>query len=98
MATYLVTGAAGFIGSNFSHALLDRNHSVVGLDNFETGRTEMIEDIVDDPDFDLVERGIRDRETVDRAVEGVDYVLHQAAIPSIPHSFEMPERTVPYYE
>ncbi len=88
MACYLVTGGAGFIGSNLVHALLDRGESVRVLDNFSTGRRENLTGVLDR--IDLVEGSICDPAAVRRAVDGVDYVLHQAALPSVPRSVENP--------
>jgi UDP-glucose 4-epimerase len=88
MASYLVTGGAGFIGSNLVHALLDRGESVRVLDNFSTGRRENLTGVSRPHRPD---RGdICDPDTVRRAMEGVDYVLHQAALPSVPRSVENP--------
>ena len=87
MATYLITGAAGFIGSSLARALLGRGESVRGLDNFSTGKRENIADLerIDFRDADLL-----DPEAVAEACRGVDYVLHQAAIPSVPKSVADP--------
>jgi len=90
MAHYLVTGGAGFIGSNLAHALVDRGEQVRILDNFATGREENIAGLVEHKKVDLIRGDITDGETVARAVRGVDYVLHQAAIPSVPRSIEDP--------
>jgi len=88
MATYLVTGGGGFIGSNLSKALVDRGETVRILDNFATGRESNLAAIRDR--VDLIRGDIRDAATVARAVEGVDYILHQAALPSVPRSVEQP--------
>lgn len=93
MAHYLVTGGAGFIGSNLAHALSARGERVRILDNFATGRRENIASLVEQHKVELVEGSITDAETCVRAVEGVDYVLHQAAIPSVPRSVEDPLTT-----
>ncbi len=90
MALYLVTGGAGFIGSNLAHALVERGEQVRILDNFATGREENIADLVEKKKVELVRGSITDAETVARAARGVDYVLHQAAIPSVPRSIEDP--------
>jgi UDP-glucose 4-epimerase len=90
MAHYLVTGGAGFIGSNLAHALVDRGEQVRILDNFATGREENIAGLIEHKKVELVRGDITDGETVARAVRGVDYVLHQAAIPSVPRSIEDP--------
>jgi nucleoside-diphosphate-sugar epimerase len=91
MSLYLVTGAAGFIGSALVHALLARGEQVRGLDNFETGRRENLRDVI--ADFDLRESDILDIDAVRSACKGVDYVLHQAAIPSVPKSIADPARS-----
>src|SRR5438067_2071467 len=90
MAHYLVTGGAGFIGSNIAHALVERGEQVRILDNFATGREENIAALVETKKVELVRGSIVDGETVARAMRGVDYVLHQAAIPSVPRSIEDP--------
>jgi UDP-N-acetylglucosamine/UDP-N-acetyl-alpha-D-glucosaminouronate 4-epimerase len=90
MAHYLITGGAGFIGSNLAHALVAKGEQVRILDNFATGREENIADLVEKKKVELIRGSIVDGETVARAVKGVDYVLHQAAIPSVPRSIEDP--------
>jgi len=90
MAHYLITGGAGFIGSNLAHAIVERGDQVRILDNFATGREENIADLVEKKKVELIRGSITDGETVARAVRGVDYVLHQAAIPSVPRSIEDP--------
>jgi len=85
---YLITGGAGFIGSNIAIELLKRGESVRILDNFATGRRVNIETILDQ--VELVDGDIRDFWTVAEAVEGVDYVLHQAALPSVIRSVNNP--------
>jgi nucleoside-diphosphate-sugar epimerase len=90
MAHYLVTGGAGFIGSNLAHALVDRGEQVRILDNFATGREENIAALVEKKKVELVRASITDGEAVARAMRGIDYVLHQAAIPSVPRSIEDP--------
>ena len=84
MAKYLVTGAAGFIGSSLVHALLDRGDEVRGIDNLSTGRRENLADVIKRMDFRHVD--ILDLDATLQACEGMDYVLHQAAIPSVPKS------------
>jgi len=84
MATYLITGIAGFIGSSLAHALLQRGERVRGVDNFTTGTRANLAGIQDRIDFQ--EADLLDLEAVTRACLGVDYVLHQAAIPSVPKS------------
>jgi UDP-glucose 4-epimerase len=85
MANYLVTGAAGFIGSHISEALLARGHRVRAADNFATGFKKNIRDGVE-----FVEGDCADPAFAKRIVAGMDYVIHQAAIPSVPRSVEKP--------
>jgi nucleoside-diphosphate-sugar epimerase len=85
---YLVTGGAGFIGSNLVEALLERGHAVRVLDNFSTGKRENLAAFVDD--IDLVEGDLTDPADVRRAANGIDVVLHEGAIPSVPRSIEDP--------
>lgn len=87
----LVTGGAGFIGSNIVEELLKRNHSVRVLDNFSTGRRENIAEFL--KDIELIEGGIRSCHTVNQAVKGIDVILHQAALPSVPRSIADPITT-----
>jgi nucleoside-diphosphate-sugar epimerase len=84
MSQYLITGIAGFIGSSIARELLSRGERVRGLDNFATGRLENIAEIRNGIDFR--EADITDLEAMREACLGVDYVLHQAAIPSVPKS------------
>jgi len=84
MPLYLITGIGGFIGSSLARALLGRNERVRGVDNFSTGRRENIAGILDRIDFR--EADILDLGAMHAACAGVDYVLHQAAIPSVPKS------------
>jgi len=93
---WLVTGAAGFIGSNLVEALLSAGQEVVGLDNFATGHRTNLDEVRERvgserwSDFRFVEGDIRDREACRAAVEGIDYVLHQAALGSVPRSIADP--------
>ena len=97
--TWLVTGVAGFIGSNLLEALLKGGQTVRGLDSFATGRQSNLDEVerLVGPEawsrFDMIVGDIRDRDTVARAVEGIDYVLHQAALGSVPRSLEDPVTT-----
>lgn len=91
MATYLITGVAGFIGSNLAHALIDRGEEVRGIDNLSHGRWENIADIVHR--FDFKKADITDTRAVRSACEGVDYILHQAALGSVPRSLADPRST-----
>ena len=79
---YLVTGGAGFIGSNIVAQLVKGGDSVRVLDNFSTGHRENLQEFKND--VEMIEGDIRSLSTVYRAVDGVDYVLHQAALPSVP--------------
>ena len=89
----LVTGGAGFIGSNLCEALLNSGHTVICLDNFSTGHRKNIEKYLKNGNFTLIEGDIRDIKTCQRAVEGVDYVLHEAALGSVPRSINDPVTT-----
>ena len=88
MATYLVTGGAGFIGSNIVDALLKMGETVRVIDDFSTGREENVQSFVND--VILMRDDIRDVDAVDKAVKGVDYVVHQAALASVPRSIDNP--------
>ncbi len=90
MAHYLVTGGAGFIGSNLCHALVARGERVRVLDNLSTGRPENLAELVEQRKVELIDGDVTDPQAVARAVDGVDYVLHQAAIPSVPRSIDDP--------
>jgi UDP-N-acetylglucosamine 4-epimerase len=87
---FLVTGVAGFIGSNLAEALLRLGYRVIGLDNFSTGKRENLAGFIDEPGFTLVEGDIRNPYTCMDACAGIDFVLHQAAWGSVPKSIEMP--------
>ncbi len=86
----LVTGAAGFIGSNLCDELLRLGNQVVALDNFATGKKENLTSYMGNQDFSFIEGDIRNLEDCHRAVEGVDFVLHQAALGSVPRSIKDP--------
>ena len=89
-STFLVTGSAGFIGSNLVEAILDLGYKVRGLDNFSTGKKENVEEFLDNINYEFVEGDICDFETCLKACEGIDYILNQAAWGSVPRSIEMP--------
>lgn len=89
----LVTGGAGFIGSNLCETLVCMGADVVCLDNFSTGKRENIADLLSKPNFRLIEGDIRDLETCRKAVEGAEYVLHEAALGSVPRSITDPITT-----
>ena len=88
MARYLITGGAGFIGSNLSRYILDKGHDVTVLDNFATGKRENLTEIEDR--ITLVEGDIRDADAVSRAMEGCCAVFHEAALGSVPRSVKDP--------
>ena len=85
----LITGGAGFIGSNLCAYFLE-NNEVICLDNFATGYRHNIDGFLSNPKFSLIEGDIRDFKTCETAVSGVDYVLHQAALGSVPRSINDP--------
>ncbi len=87
---FLVTGGAGFIGSNLCEALLNMGYTVRCLDNLSTGKYQNIEPFLDNPAFTFIKGDIRDIETCMEATKGVSYVLNQAAWGSVPRSIEMP--------
>jgi UDP-glucose 4-epimerase len=89
MSKYLVTGGAGFIGSNLVRFILDQGHEAVVLDNLATGKRENLEEILDRIEF--IEGDIRDRQAVDRAVAGCAAIFHEAALGSVPRSVENPQ-------
>jgi len=102
-STWLITGVAGFIGSNLLERLLILNQKVVGLDNFETGFQDNIDQAIRDAEkssgvslssnFRFINGDIRKLEDCEKACKGVDYVLHQAALGSVPRSIENPINT-----
>jgi UDP-N-acetylglucosamine 4-epimerase len=98
--TWLITGVAGFIGSNLLEVLLKLNQNVIGLDNFTTGYQNNIDQALDDAGFDsstekfiFINGDIRNLEDCQKACKGVDFVLHQAALGSVPRSIKDPTAT-----
>lgn len=91
MATYLVTGAAGFIGSSITRELVARGERVRAIDNFETGKIENLESVLDEIEFH--ECDILDYANFADLCQGVDFILHQAALPSVPLSIADPARS-----
>ena len=89
-ANVLVTGGAGFIGSNLCEALLDQNNKVVCFDNFSTGNRENIKPFLSNKNFELIEGDIRNYDHCNKATKSIDLVLHQAALGSVPRSIEDP--------
>lgn len=86
----VVTGGAGFIGSNLCEVLLEKNNKVVCLDNFSTGKKENISHFISNPNFTLIEGDIRNLKDCLKATKNADYVLHQAALGSVPRSIKDP--------
>lgn len=93
-SVFLVTGCAGFIGSNLVEALLKKGHTVRGLDDLSNGHKENIEPFLNNERFSFIEGSIIEEDVCEEATIGVDFVLHQAAWGSVPRSIEMPQ----YYE
>ncbi|WP_418892378.1 SDR family oxidoreductase [Limibacterium fermenti] len=91
--TILVTGGAGFIGSNLVETLLGAGNRVICLDNFSTGKRENVQPFLTDSRFRLIEGDIRNIEDCRKAVDGVEYVLHEAALGSVPRSIKDPVTT-----
>lgn len=89
----LITGGAGFIGSNLCEYFLSKGHQVTCLDNFATGHRHNLKDIINNPNFRLIEGDIRNLSDCQNAVKEVDYVLHQAALGSVPRSIMDPITT-----
>ena len=87
---FLVTGCAGFIGSNLCEAILDMGYRVRGLDDLSTGFQKNVDLFLDNPNYEFIKGDIKDLDTCMKACEGVDYVLNQAAWGSVPRSIEMP--------
>ncbi|MDB4609040.1 SDR family oxidoreductase [Flavobacteriaceae bacterium] len=82
----LITGAAGFIGANLCEYMLEKGYTVIGLDNFSTGHAYNLNEFKEHPKFSFIEGDIRDFDSCLKATEGVDYVIHQAALGSVPRS------------
>lgn len=89
----LITGGAGFIGSNLCEYFLNRKYDVICLDNFATGHRHNLEEFINYPNFTLIEGDIRNLSDCQNAVKNVDYVLHQAALGSVPRSIIDPVTT-----
>jgi UDP-N-acetylglucosamine 4-epimerase len=89
----LITGGAGFIGSNLCEYFINKGHNVVCLDNFATGHRHNIEALLSHPNFTLIEADIRNLVDCQNAVKGCDFVLHQAALGSVPRSINDPITT-----
>lgn len=87
---FLITGGAGFIGSNLCEALLKRGHFVRCLDDLSTGKEENIQPFLENPNFEFIKGDIRDLDTCMNACKNIDYVSHQAAWGSVPRSIAMP--------
>jgi UDP-N-acetylglucosamine 4-epimerase len=90
MVKILISGGAGFIGSNLCEFFLAKDHEVICLDNFSTGHRHNISSLFENEKFHLIEGDIRDLNTCNEVVKGVDYVLHQAALGSVPRSINDP--------
>lgn len=88
---FLVTGAAGFIGSNLCEAILNMGYKVRALDDLSTGKIENINLFIDNPNFEFIKGDIKDYETCKNACSGIDYVLNEAAWGSVPRSLEHPQ-------
>lgn len=91
MSKILITGGAGFIGSNLTEYFLGKGHQVVVLDNFATGHRHNLVQHEGNPNFELIEGDIRNTTDCEKSVKGVDYVLHQAALGSVPRSIKDPQ-------
>lgn len=90
---FLITGGAGFIGSNLCESLLNLGNNVICLDNFSTGKKENIQPFLKNPDFKLITGDVRNLDDCKNAVDGVDYVFHEAALGSVPRSINDPITT-----
>lgn len=91
--TILITGGGGFIGSNLCHYFVEKGYNVICLDNFATGNKKNIEPLLEKTNFKLIEGDICDLDTCMNACKNVDYVLHQAALGSVPRSINNPIAT-----
>lgn len=89
----LITGGAGFIGSNLCEHFINKGYKVVCLDNLSTGFKSNLNEVINHPSFTYVEGDIRDLDTCKKAIKGCDYVLHQAALGSVPRSINDPITT-----
>lgn len=89
-AVFLVTGGAGFIGSNLCEAILDMGYSVRCLDDLSTGKQENVDMFMENPGYTFIRGDVKELNICLKACEGVDFVLHQAAWGSVPRSIEMP--------
>ena len=89
----LITGAAGFIGSNLCEYFLEKGYKITGLDNFSTGFKYNLDSFIDHSNFHFIEGDICSKNTLLRATKGIDYVLHQAALGSVPRSLKNPLKT-----
>ncbi|MDE8062026.1 NAD-dependent epimerase/dehydratase family protein [Erysipelothrix rhusiopathiae] len=89
-STFMVTGCAGFIGSNLVEFLLEKNQFVIGVDDLSNGLRKNINDFISNPNFNFVEMNVCDTDKLTEKMSGVDYVLHQAAWGSVPRSLKMP--------
>ena len=89
-SVFLVTGGAGFIGSNLCEAILKMGYKVRCLDDLSTGKQANVDIFMNNPNYEFIKGDIKDLDTCMRVCEGVDYVLHQAAWGSVPRSIEMP--------
>ena len=93
MHKILITGGAGFIGSNLCEYFINKGHQVVCLDNFATGHLHNLDSVIEHSNFTLIKGDIRNIEDCQKAVQGVNYVLHQAALGSVPRSLKDPITT-----
>lgn len=87
---FLVTGGAGFIGSNLCEAILKLGYRVRCLDDLSTGKQRNVDMFIDDPNYEFIKGDIKDLDVCMKACEGVDYIMHEAAWGSVPRSIEMP--------